>query len=146
MNRRAKVAAPRLTAVRSLIAELSLAGSISLVSVARHLEISPRTLQRRLSGASLDFRTLVEQSRFDMARLLLRETDLKVQAVAARLGYRTPGAFSRAFARWAGCTPRAYRNACAGQFQRKQDWREMGRRDARTCVAFTENQDFLREK
>jgi AraC-like DNA-binding protein len=62
----------------------------------------------------VNFWALVEQSRFEIAGALLRETDLKAQEIAARIGYGKPNAFSRAFTRWAGCSPTVYRNAHAG--------------------------------
>lgn len=111
MDQRAKVAESELTRVRSVIAALSLAGAVSLEAVAGRLQTSPRTLQRRLKGLGISFREVVEGARFEIAAALLRGTDLKVQEIAARLGYATPGTFARAFRRWAGCSPRAFRTA-----------------------------------
>ena len=99
--------------VKSVIAGLALAGTVSLETVAKRLGTSPRTLQRRLNRRGLCFWALVEQSRFEIAGALLRDTDLKVQEIAIRLGYSSPGGFSRAFARWAGCSPSAFRSAHA---------------------------------
>ena len=99
--------------VKSVIAGLALAGTVSLETVAKQLGTSPRTLQRRLNRRELCFWALVEQSRFEIAGALLRDTDLKVQEIAIRLGYSSPGGFSRAFARWAGCSPSAFRSAPA---------------------------------
>jgi AraC-like DNA-binding protein len=111
MTQRTKGSEPGLAGLQSVITGLALAGAISLESAARQLETSPRTLQRRLNRQGISFWTLVEQSRFQIAGALLRETDLKIQEIAARLGYSTPGAFTRAFTRWAGQPPRAYRSA-----------------------------------
>ncbi len=61
----------------------------------------------------MSFRLLVEQSRFEIAGALLRETDLRVQEIATRFGYGTPSAFTRAFTRWAGRSPTEYRKARA---------------------------------
>jgi AraC-like DNA-binding protein len=94
-----------------VIAGLALAGTVSLAAVARQLKTSPRTLQRKLNQQDICFWTLVELCRFEIAGALLRETDLKVQEIAARIGYRTPSAFARAFTRWAGCSPTEYRNS-----------------------------------
>ena len=99
--------------VKSVVAGLALAGTVSLETVAKRLGTSPRTLQRRLNRRGLCFWALVEQSRFEIAGALLRDTDLKVQEIATRLGYSSPGGFSRAFARWAGCSPSAFRSAPA---------------------------------
>ncbi len=93
------------------MAGLTLSGVVSLERTARHLGTSPRTLQRHLRERGVQFRSIVEASRFDIAAALLQETKLSVQEIAAQIGYRSPGAFSRAFTRWAGRTPMAYRSA-----------------------------------
>lgn len=108
---RTKESAKGLSRVRSVVAGLALAGTVSLDTAAELLGTSPRTLQRRLNRCGISFRALVEQSRFEIAAALLRETDLKVQEIATRLGYSSPGGFSRAFARWAGCAPSVFRDA-----------------------------------
>jgi AraC-like DNA-binding protein len=102
-----------LADLRSVIGGRVLAGRISLAAVASSLGTSPRTLQRRLGRHGVTYWALVEQSRFEIAGALLRETDLKVQEIAARIGYGTPGAFTRAFTGWAGRAPTAYRRAHA---------------------------------
>ena len=106
--------------LKSVIAGLALAGTVSLETVAKQLGTSPRTLQRRLNRRGLCFWALVEQSRFEIAGALLRDTDLKVQEIAIRLGCSSPGGFSRAFARWAGCSPSAFRALSAGPHCGKQ--------------------------
>jgi AraC-like DNA-binding protein len=98
-----------------VIAGLTLSGPISLALTARNLGISSRTLQRRLHERGISFWTLVDECRFQIAGALLRETDLSVQEIAARVGYRTPGSFARAFSRWAGLPPRAFRRGSASQ-------------------------------
>lgn len=97
--------------VRSVIDGLALNGTVTLAKTAQQLDTSPRTLQRRLNQQGICFWALVEQSRFKIAAALLRDTDLKVQKIAASIGYRTPSAFSRAFTRWAGRSPTEYRNS-----------------------------------
>jgi len=110
-----KISEAAVAKIRSVIAGLTLAGTISLESAALQLEISPRTLQRRLSHRGMKFWELVEKSRFEIAGALLRETDLKVQEIAVRIGYDTPSAFTRAFTRWAGHSPTEYRNIREGR-------------------------------
>lgn len=90
-------------------------GSLSIARVARELGMSRRTLQRRLRAESLTFRKLQARARFHLACSLLLHTDLSVQEVARRLGYRRPGAFARAFQRWSGRSPRAFRLAARDQ-------------------------------
>lgn len=129
MTRRTKRHAPELAQIRSVIAGLALAGTVSLAAAARQLGTSPRTLQRRLNAQGVGFWALVAQSRFEIAVVLLQGTDLTVQEIAARLGYSTPGGFARAFTSWAGHPPSAYRNAPADRHIAPPDWREMGRSD-----------------
>lgn len=102
------------SAVRTLAAELVLSGPLTVGRIAGHLGFSPRTLQRRLAEQGASLREIVEESRLEVARVLLCKTDLTVQEIAARSGYRTPSSFARAFVRWAGLPPRAWRNANRG--------------------------------
>jgi AraC-like DNA-binding protein len=95
--------------VRSLAAELALAGSPTVARIADRLGTSPRTLQRHLAAQGVSLRAIVEESRLEIVRVLLCKTDLDVQEIAARTGYSTPSGLARAFARWAGCSPRSYR-------------------------------------
>lgn len=101
--------------LRLVIAGLTLSGPISLALTAHNLGISSRTLQRRLHERGISFWRMVDECRFRIAAALLRETDLSVQEIAARVGYSTPGSFARAFSRWAGQPPRAFRRATASE-------------------------------
>lgn len=97
--------------VRAALAALAPTGPLSIARVARHLGTSPRSLQRRLAVSRVSFRHLVGEARLELARTLLRDTALPVQEIAGRVGYRTAGSFARAFGRWTGHAPRAYRRA-----------------------------------
>jgi AraC-like DNA-binding protein len=93
---------------RVLFSELS-EGVPSLDRVGRVLGMSARTLQRglRLEGAT--FAAVLTQLRQDMAGPLLRDGQLAVAEVGFLLGYQDPSAFQRAFRRWTGRSPRAFR-------------------------------------
>jgi AraC-like DNA-binding protein len=94
--------------VRELIAaELGAHRPVTEVAVAGQLGLHPKSLSRRLSARGTSFRQLVEEVRFDRSRRLL-ERGLPVDDVATRVGYSDASAFSRAFKRWTGSTPRAY--------------------------------------
>jgi len=54
-------------------------------------------------------RALVDEIRFAIACQLLSETDSGVSHVAGVLDYADPSAFTRAFRRWSGTTPAAWR-------------------------------------
>jgi AraC-like DNA-binding protein len=82
-----------------------------LDETARALGLSARTLKRRLADEGTDFSTLLDDQKRQRALLLLRSADLSVEDVAARVGYSDVANFTRAFRRWAGTTPTAYRRA-----------------------------------
>ncbi len=79
--------------------------------VAQRLRMSPRTLQRRLGDWGVTFEELVDDYRKDRAFTLLRRRDHTILEVAYSLGYSDPAHFTRAFKRWTGTSPRAYRAA-----------------------------------
>jgi len=95
--------------LRALVSELQLTGPLSIERLAHHLGTSTRTLQRRLTERKTTYRALVDQVRLESARILLCQTDLSVQDIAARLSYGAPSGFARAFGRWTGKSPLAYR-------------------------------------
>lgn len=84
-------------------------GVPTISEVAQHLGMSGRTLQRRLSERGHSFQSLVDESRRELARRLLRDTAYSLADVAFMTGFSEQSAFTRAFKRWAGQTPRSYR-------------------------------------
>ncbi len=68
-----------------------------------------RTLNRRLRAQGTSFRALVDEAHFDIARQLLRDTRLPIADIAAGLDYSECSAFGRAFRRWSGTSPSAWR-------------------------------------
>jgi AraC-like DNA-binding protein len=95
---------------RVLWAELS-DGTPDLDHVARVLGMSARTFQRRLRAEGMTFAAVLFEFRRDMAPVLLRDGRLSVAEVAFLLGYEDPSSFQRAFRRWSGLSPRAFRRA-----------------------------------
>jgi AraC-like DNA-binding protein len=77
--------------------------------VADRLHMSTRTLRRRLTAEGCNFRELLDEVRFQMAREYLAETALPLSEISWLLGYTEPGNFSHAFNRWCGMSPRDYR-------------------------------------
>jgi AraC-like DNA-binding protein len=77
--------------------------------VARALGMGARTLQDALSAEGTTFRDLLDDARRDLAVRHLRDRDTPVAEVALLLGFSEPSAFYRAFKRWTGQTPQAYR-------------------------------------
>ena len=84
-------------------------GFRTLADVARALHVSPRTLKRRLADEGVSFTQLLEAQRRGRAEKLLARAELSLDEIADRLGYSDAANFSRAFRRWFGMTPGAYR-------------------------------------
>jgi AraC-like DNA-binding protein len=80
-----------------------------LDAIAGTLGVSERALRRRLTAAGTSFRALADGVLAPLAKQYLHGTTLSVAAVAERLGYSEPGSFVRAFRRWTGTTPDAFR-------------------------------------
>ena len=95
--------------VKHALRPLLLAGSASHRQVAAHLNIHPRTMGRRLEAEGLTFEQLKDEVRLVASRDLLARTEMAISDVAAALGYATPSAFVRAFRRWTGSPPSAWR-------------------------------------
>lgn len=95
--------------VRSVLRTMLLAGHFSADKVAALFSIRGRTLSRRLEAHGTNFRNLVDEARFEIARQMLENTSLDVGDIAATLGYARTSPFSRAFRRWSGTTPAAWR-------------------------------------
>lgn len=85
------------------------AGSVSEEDVARSLYVSKRTLARRLQAEGSGYRQIREGLLSEMAALHLRQGELTVESIAALLGYHDSANFRRAFRRWYGCSPQAFR-------------------------------------
>ena len=84
----------------------------TLGAVARRLQMSERSLQRRLAAEGVGFDALLDELRRDLAVRYLADAKLAIAEVAYLLGYSEPSAFHRAFKRWTGATPaEARRNA-----------------------------------
>ena len=91
------------------VAGLLSGGVPQLAEVAGRLGIGSRTLQRRLSDAGTTYQDLVAEARRQLARKLLRQSDYSLSEIAFLTGFSEQSAFTRAFKRDEGLTPRAYR-------------------------------------
>jgi AraC-like DNA-binding protein len=86
-------------------------GFRSASQIARAIHVSPRTLRRHLEAQETSLSSLLDQERRDRALLLLRSPELSLAEIAERLGYRNLQSFERAFQRWTGTTPAAYKRS-----------------------------------
>lgn len=101
----------QISEIRSVIARLLPTGHPTLKLVARQLDISPRTLQRRLAKQGLTHSKLVYQMRITRACQQLSQPDVQISEIASEVGFATPSAFSHAFQSWTGASPRSFRKA-----------------------------------
>jgi len=86
-------------------------GRAHVGEVAAQLGMSRRTLARRLASEGLTFADVLAELRVALAKRELRDASLTVSQVAWLLGYREVSAFTHAFKRWTGKTPREVRAA-----------------------------------
>ncbi len=77
--------------------------------VAEKLGMSTRTLRRRLKEEGGNYRALLDEIRFGLAREYLGKTNLPMEEICGLLGYSESGNFSHAFRRWSGQSPRDWR-------------------------------------
>ena len=89
-------------------------GAADKNAVARSLGVSTRTLARRLQEAGTSYQAALEETRRGLALDLLANPALAVYELAFLLGYSEPSTFHRAFRRWTGESPHAWRRARLG--------------------------------
>jgi AraC-like DNA-binding protein len=77
--------------------------------IAELLTMHRRTLSRHLKSSGMGYRAITNEIRFEIARQLLQDTQVPLAQIAAALGYSEASAFTRAFRRWSGQTPTAWR-------------------------------------
>ncbi|PRY19587.1 AraC family transcriptional regulator [Aliiruegeria haliotis] len=86
-------------------------GSLSMDNVARDLGMSRQTLYRRLKDENATFAEVHDDLRQKMARDYLTAKRISVNEAAYLLGFSEASSFVRAFKRWTGLSPAAYREA-----------------------------------
>ncbi|HEY0546410.1 MAG TPA: AraC family transcriptional regulator [Pyrinomonadaceae bacterium] len=95
--------------VRALLRQSINGGDPGLEAISQQLGLSPRTLQRKLKDERTSHQDLLDEMRRDLSVRYLQEPEMAICEVAYLLGFSEPSAFHRAFRRWMGTTPRAYR-------------------------------------
>ena len=95
--------------VRRVLASRLARGDTRIAGTARQLATSPRTLQRRLAAEGLSHQELLDATRREAAQRQLEDSTLSINELSYLLGYSEPAAFHRAFRRWFGVTPQAFR-------------------------------------
>lgn len=89
--------------------ELLPSGRTQMRDVAKELGVGTRTLQRRLASEDTTWMEVLNQTRERLARHYLRSTQMSPAEVSFLLGFEDPNSLFRAFQRWTGTTPEAWR-------------------------------------
>jgi AraC-like DNA-binding protein len=95
--------------LRRILARRVAGGDTRVAGVAREMGMSSRTLQRRLANSGFSYQDLLDRSRCEAAEKHLGDASLSIAEVSWLLGYSEPSAFHRAFKRWQGLSPQAFR-------------------------------------
>jgi AraC-like DNA-binding protein len=93
---------------RTIHSEL-LQGEPSLADIAQRLNLSERSLSRKLKEEGTTFRALVKEKRKELAAFYLSKSEMSVTELAYKIGFSDVSNFNRAFQRWFGCSPSEYR-------------------------------------
>ncbi len=97
--------------VRSVLRTSLLTGQTRADQVAALFGMHTRTLNRRLNAFGTSFQKIVDEARYVFAQQLLDDSEMEIGQISDLLGYAAPGVFTRAFQRWSGTTPAAWRAA-----------------------------------
>lgn len=105
---------PTADLVAMLLAARLEDGGLTKQAVAAHLNLTPRTLQRRLSREGVTFQAVMDRVRQARAQEALANPLLLPLDVAFLCGFSDLTAFHHAFRRWTGMTPGDYRTSILG--------------------------------
>ncbi len=95
--------------VKNLLTPLFRGETPDLQTIATKLGVAPWTLQRLLASEGTGFRELVDETRKQLARDYIRETDTSLAEIAWLLGFANPPAFHKAYRRWFNLSPGEHR-------------------------------------
>lgn len=87
---------------------------LELHELSQRLNMSEATIQRRLKHEGLSYQQLKNDIRRDTAIEFLTKTEKSIQDISDELNFHDPSAFHRAFKKWTGVSPGAYRNLSDG--------------------------------
>jgi AraC-like DNA-binding protein len=97
--------------VESLLMPILHTGSASMDAIASKMGLSRQTLFRQLRSEGVTFKKVLDELRHKLALQYLSGKKVSVNETAYLVGFSEPAAFSRAFKRWTGASPREARRA-----------------------------------
>lgn len=104
-----------INTIRGIILNQLPFGLPKICDTAEALDMTPRTLQRRLQERHLKYQTLLDEVRRELARELVVKPELNLSEIADYLGFNDQSAFQHAFQRWEGTTPGKFRKVVVAQ-------------------------------
>jgi AraC-like DNA-binding protein len=96
-------------ALRNALHDLLSSERVTLAAAARRLGVGRRSLQRNLEARGTSFREVLRALRCELSLTLLRQRGMTMNHAAESLGFSELSSFSRAFKKWTGMSPQAYR-------------------------------------
>jgi AraC-like DNA-binding protein len=112
--------------VRGALHQMVLGGTSSAENLALLFGIHERTLRKRLNAEGTSLQRLVSQTRFELAKQLLENTELPLSEIASALHFADAAVFSRAFRTWAKTNPREWRTLRGREAVPRADERGQG--------------------
>lgn len=100
-----------VASTRAEIIELLPSGRCSLVEIAKALGHAPATLKLKLAQRGASFQGLLNDLRAEFAKSYLAQPNLSITEITFLLGFTDVSNFTRAFKRWTGMSPSAFRQA-----------------------------------
>jgi AraC-like DNA-binding protein len=95
--------------VESLLMPILHTGEAGMDLIAGKMALSRQTLFRKLKAEGVTFEKVLDELRHRLALDYLSARKVSVNETAYLVGFSDPAAFSRAFKRWTGCSPRTMR-------------------------------------
>lgn len=97
--------------VHQCLVELLPLGRTQIGDVATELGIGVRTLQRRLAVENESFQSILRSTREQLTKQYLQDGELSVEQISTLLGFESANSLYRAFQKWTGVTPEAFRES-----------------------------------
>ncbi|NNF96819.1 MAG: helix-turn-helix transcriptional regulator, partial [Halobacteria archaeon] len=96
--------------VKAKLLDLLPSGNFTEETIIQSLHISQRTLQRKFKDEGTTYKQLLDESRSELAKEYVNDTSLSFSEITYLLGFSEQSNFTRAFKRWQGQSPSAYRD------------------------------------
>ncbi|WP_407333142.1 AraC family transcriptional regulator ligand-binding domain-containing protein [Enterovibrio sp. 27052020O] len=97
--------------IESKILEELPVGAPSQADIAKHLGLSLRNLQRKLSEQGTCYKDILDNTRKRLTLNYIKQPHMSISEIGYLVGFSNVANFNRAFRRWEGCAPGEYRHS-----------------------------------